>query len=62
MKQIYTEQQHQQVLKEIDTLMGAELGTEEGKRLDELVTIAEAYEFEHFPISITEVTKSKAEE
>ena len=35
----------------IDELMDAKLGTEDGAELDVLVTLVEAYENKHFPIS-----------
>jgi hypothetical protein len=38
------------VLKRIEALMGAGLGTKEGAELDFLTTVAESYEERHFPI------------
>lgn len=36
------------VLKEVDSLMDAELGTPEGNRLNVLAALVEAYELTHF--------------
>lgn len=47
---IRTEADHLEVLREIQTLMSSEAGTEAGDRLSELVTQVEAYEREHFPM------------
>ena len=51
-KPIRTENDYKNALKEIDTLMSAEFGTEEGDRLDILVTLVEAYENKHYPIDL----------
>ncbi len=42
---------YQAALLKIDKLMDAELNTPEGDLLDVLVTLIEAYEAKHFPIS-----------
>ena len=47
---IRTEDDYDAVLKRIDQLMNAELGTPEGDELDILVTLVEAYEAKHYPI------------
>lgn len=47
---IKTEADYQATLKEIEGLMMAEPGSEEGDRLDVLVTLVEAYEREHYPV------------
>ena len=41
---------YESMLKEIESLMGAKANTEEGDRLDVLVTLVEAYERIHYPI------------
>lgn len=41
---------YQNTLKEIESLMSAEINTPEGDRLDVLVTLVEAYERVHYPI------------
>jgi len=38
-------------LKEIDALMSAEVGTEEGLQLERLATLVQEYESKHFSIS-----------
>ncbi len=48
---IKTNDDYNNTLLRIDALMDAELGTEDGAELDVLVTLVEAYENEHFPIS-----------
>jgi HTH-type transcriptional regulator/antitoxin HigA len=40
-------------LKEIEELMDAQPGTQEGDHMDVLVTLVEAYEARHFPIHAT---------
>lgn len=47
---IKTEADYQATLKEIEGLMMAEPGSEEGDRLDVLVTLVEAYERQHYPV------------
>ncbi len=49
-KPIRTEADYKATLAEIDTLMDAEPGTQEGDRLDVLVTLVEAYESQHWRI------------
>jgi len=51
-KPIHTEEDYRQVLAEIETLMDAESGSEEGERLDLLVTLVEAYERRHYPLDL----------
>lgn len=47
---IYTDEDHEAALREIEQLWNAEPGTPEGDRLDILFTLVEAYEKKHFPI------------
>ena len=47
---IRTQRDYRRVLKEIDRLMAAKLGTPEGDRLDVLVTLVEAWERKHYPL------------
>ncbi|MDF1821840.1 MAG: transcriptional regulator [Alcanivoracaceae bacterium] len=47
---VKTEADYQATLKEIESLMSAEAGSEEGDRLDVLVTLVEAYERQHYPV------------
>lgn len=47
---IYTEDDHEAALREIERLWNAEAGTPDGERLDVLFTLVEAYEQKHFPI------------
>ena len=50
-KPIKTKAAYRAVLEEIETLMAAKYLTPEGERLDALVTLVEAYEAKHYPIS-----------
>jgi len=45
---IKTKADYRAALKEVEALMGAELNTPEGERLDVLVTLIEAYEDKHY--------------
>lgn len=47
---IRTERDHERALRRIETLMDAELGTEEGDELEVLATLVEAFEEKHFPV------------
>jgi len=47
---IKTNDDYQNSLQEIEGLMMAKLGTDEGERLDVLVTLVEDYERKHYPI------------
>lgn len=47
---IRNEADHEEALREIQRLWGAEEGTPEGDRLDVLTTLVEAYEQMHFPM------------
>ena len=47
-KPIKTKADYRAALKEIETLMAAEVDTPEGERLDVLVTLVEAYENKHY--------------
>jgi len=49
-RQIRTEQDHDEALARIDKLMGAKAGSPEGEELDVLVTLVCAYEEQHFPM------------
>lgn len=48
---VKTNDDYEQALLRIDALMNAEPDTDEGAELDVLVTLVEAFENEHFPIS-----------
>lgn len=48
---IRTKADHRWALKEVERLWDAEPGTPDGDRVDILVTLIEAYEAKHFPIS-----------
>lgn len=47
---IKTERDYRRALKEIESLMDADVGSREGDRLDVLVTLAEAWEQKHHAI------------
>jgi HTH-type transcriptional regulator / antitoxin HigA len=47
---IQTEEDYEEALAEVDTLMNAASGTPEGARLDVLVALLEAYEARHWAI------------
>ncbi|MBX3484763.1 helix-turn-helix domain-containing protein [Phenylobacterium sp.] len=47
---IRTASDHEAALREIDRLWGAEVGSDDGDRLDVLATLVERYEEGHFPI------------
>jgi len=49
-KPIKTESDYKAALAEIERLMGAELNSLEGDKLDVLTTLVEAYEERHYPI------------
>ena len=49
-KPIKTESDHEEALREIERLWGANEGTADGDELDILTTLVEAYERNHFPI------------
>lgn len=48
---IRTDADHQAALRDIETLWGAEEGTETGDRLDVLVTLVSDYESSRWPMS-----------
>lgn len=48
---IRTDQDHEAALREIETLWGAEEGSEEGDRLEVLTTLVEDYERRRWPIT-----------
>lgn len=47
---IRTDEDHEAALREIEALWGAEEGSEDGDRLDVLVTLVESYESRRWPI------------
>lgn len=47
---IRTERDYEEALARVETLMGALPDSAEGRELDELVSLVEAYEDKHFPI------------
>lgn len=47
---IRTDEDHESALREIEALWGADEGTEDGDRLDVLVTLVEDYEKRRWPI------------
>lgn len=49
-KPIKTETDYHKALKTVEGLMGAQMNTLEGDKLDVLVTLIEAYEARHYPI------------
>ncbi len=49
-KPIRDEADYRTALKEIESLMGAELNSPEGERLDVLSILVEAYEAQHYPM------------
>lgn len=51
-KPIRTEADYRATLKEIESLMAAQLDTPEGEKLDVLTTLVEAYESQHYPIDL----------
>lgn len=50
-KPIRSDEDHDEALREIERLWGAESGTPEGDRLEVLVTLASAWEEQHYPMS-----------
>jgi HTH-type transcriptional regulator / antitoxin HigA len=55
---IKTEADYHTTLREIETLMSAEAGTEAGDRLDVLATLVEAYERTHFPMDLPDAVEA----
>jgi len=51
-KPIHTEEDYRQALAAIETLMDAQADSEEGERLDLLVTLVEAYGRRHYPLDL----------
>ena len=51
-KPIKTDADYHAALKEVESLMMAELNTSEGEKLDILVTLIEAYERKQFPLDL----------
>ncbi|TYO62509.1 helix-turn-helix domain-containing protein [Bradyrhizobium hipponense] len=52
---IRTEADHDAAIAEIERLWGADLGTDDGDKLDILATLVEKYENEHWPIDTSRV-------
>ena len=52
LKPIKTEADHEAALKEIERLWNAAEGTEDGDRLEILITLTETYEEAHFPMDL----------
>jgi len=50
LRPIKTKREHQEALKEIETLWNAREGSPDADRLEVLVLLVEAYERQHFPI------------
>lgn len=50
--QIKTDADYRETLKEIESLMLARLNSQEGEKLNELVTLVQNYEAKHFPINL----------
>lgn len=55
---IKTDQDHAQVLREIEALMSAEPRTREGDRLEALVTLVEAWERRHHAVPLPDIQSS----
>lgn len=55
---IKTKSDYQTTLKEIEGLMSAESGSPEGDRLEVLVTLVEAWEWEHYPIDFPDAVEA----
>jgi len=51
-KPINTEMDYRAALKDIESLMMAEVGSPEGEKLDVLTTLVDAYESKHYPIGM----------
>ena len=49
---IKSERQYRRALQEIEGLMAAKRNTPEGRRLDVLVTLVEAWEAKHYPLDL----------
>ena len=49
---IKTQRDYRRALKDIEGLMTAKRGTQDGDRLDVLVTLVEAWEAKHFPLDL----------
>jgi len=54
-KPIQTKSEHNAALAEVEWLMSAKARTLEGERLDQLVTLIEAYERTHFSIDLPHI-------
>ena len=51
-KPFRTDEDYRATLRELDSLMTAELGTPEGERLNVLTTLVDAWERKHFPLDL----------
>ncbi len=51
-KPIKNDDDYRLALREIEELMGAELDTPSGEKLDVMATLIEAYEAKHFPLDL----------
>ena len=51
---IRNDEDHRQALQEIERLWGAEMGSEEGDKLDVLATLVERYEEARFPLPVAD--------
>jgi HTH-type transcriptional regulator/antitoxin HigA len=57
-KPIKTDNDYRAALKEIESLMMAEPNTDEGEKLDVLVTLVEAYERKHYPLDLPDAVEA----
>jgi HTH-type transcriptional regulator / antitoxin HigA len=57
-KPIKTQRDYRRALKEIEPLMSARRGTQEGDRLDILVTLVEAWEAKHYPLDLPDAIEA----
>lgn len=55
---IRTDEDHEAALREIETLWGAEEGTDAGDRLDVLATLVETYESRRWPIELLDPVRA----
>ena len=58
LKPIKTESDYNTALSEIEKLMGADVNTPEGDKLDILSTLVEAYEEKHYPVDPPDPTEA----
>jgi HTH-type transcriptional regulator/antitoxin HigA len=55
---IRTKADYREAMKQVESLMGARAGTQEGDHLDVLVTLVEAYERAHFPLDLPDAVEA----